>query len=159
MTNNMEGLCLVTPSLKRKEKKENIMPYLAYPSFYFCFNSSSFQIPFSDSFPQQIGPSSSAFCPSQEYFSTLLLGLVNNVIPPLNGKFKTGIIGENTSLRPAPNKTQTSSQSGPTPASDVHRAFYQNQDPGTCTQLFLETAVIEILSLPATASQIVSSLV
>ncbi|MQL85886.1 hypothetical protein Taro_018407, partial [Colocasia esculenta] len=118
------------------------------------------KIPFSDSFPQQIGSSSSAFCPPQEYFSTLILGIVNNVIPPLNSKSKMGIIGENTSsMRPAPNKTQTSSQSGPTSASDVHRAFYQNQDPGTSTQLFLETAVIEILSLPATASQIVASLV
>ncbi|GFQ00488.1 mediator of RNA polymerase ii transcription subunit 23 [Phtheirospermum japonicum] len=34
-----------------------------------------------------------------------------------------------------------------------------NHDPGTYTQLILETAVIEILSLPVTASQIVSSLV
>lgn len=39
------------------------------------------------------------------------------------------------------------------------KAFYQIQDPGTYTQLILETAVIEILSLPVPASQIVSSLV
>uniref|UniRef100_A0A1D1XDU2 Mediator of RNA polymerase II transcription subunit 23 n=2 Tax=Anthurium amnicola TaxID=1678845 RepID=A0A1D1XDU2_9ARAE len=119
------------------------------------------KIPFSESFPQHIGSSSSAFCPPQEYFSTLLLGLVNHVIPPLNSKSKTGVIGESSSncMRQAPNKTHTSSQLGPNSTSDVHRAFYQNQDPGTSTQLFLETAAIEILSLPATASQVVSSFV
>lgn len=38
-------------------------------------------------------------------------------------------------------------------------AFYQIQDPGTYTQLVLETNVIEILSLLVSASQIVQSLV
>ena len=57
------------------------------------------------------------------------------------------------------NRSQPSQSTGPSPTLDGHRAFYQNQDPGTYTQLFLETTVIEILSLPATASQIVSTLV
>ncbi|CAA6664813.1 unnamed protein product [Spirodela intermedia] len=114
------------------------------------------KIPFSESFPQYIGSVGSALCPPQEYFSNLLLGIVNNVIPALNSKSKAGVIGENP--RPVPHRTQTS-QSGPSAISDGHRAFYQNQDPGTYSQLFLETAVIEILSLPATASQVVSSLV
>lgn len=57
------------------------------------------------------------------------------------------------------NKTQSSSQFGATNTLEGQRAFYQNQDPGTYTQLVLETAVIEILSLPVTAPQIVSSLV
>lgn len=120
------------------------------------YNSCSSQIPFSESFPQYIGSAGSALCPPQEYFSNLLLGIVNNVIPALNSKSRAGIIGENP--RPVPHRAQTS-QSGPSAISDGHRPFYQNQDPGTSTQLFLETAVIEILSLPATASQVISSLV
>ncbi|KAK4409723.1 Mediator of RNA polymerase II transcription subunit [Sesamum angolense] len=44
-------------------------------------------------------------------------------------------------------------------APEGQKPFYQIQDPGTYTQLILETAVIEILSLPVSASQIVSSLV
>ena len=48
---------------------------------------------------------------------------------------------------------------GPTNASEGQKAFYQIQDPGTYTQLMLETAVIEILSLPISAFQIVSSLI
>jgi mediator of RNA polymerase II transcription subunit 23 len=42
---------------------------------------------------------------------------------------------------------------------DSQKAFYQNQDPGSYTQLVLETAAIEILSLPASPAQVVSSLV
>ena len=57
------------------------------------------------------------------------------------------------------NKPPAISQSGPPNASEGQKAFYQIQDPGTYTQLVLETAVIEILSLPVSASQIVQSLV
>ena len=42
---------------------------------------------------------------------------------------------------------------------EKQKAFYQIQDPGTYTQLVLETVVIEILSLLVSASQIVQSLV
>ncbi|XP_020531801.1 mediator of RNA polymerase II transcription subunit 23 isoform X2 [Amborella trichopoda] len=118
------------------------------------------KIPFSESFPQHIGPSNSGICPPPEYFASLLLGLVNNVIPPLNSKTRSGSTGDMTgsSSRSVPNKTQTT-QSMPMSPMDGQKAFYQIQDPGTHTQLVLETAVIEILSLPVTASQIVSSLV
>lgn len=56
-------------------------------------------------------------------------------------------------------KPPATSQPVPTNSSEGQKAFYQIQDPGTYTQLVLETAVIELLSLPVTASQIVSSLV
>ncbi|TQD73301.1 hypothetical protein C1H46_041174 [Malus baccata] len=56
-------------------------------------------------------------------------------------------------------RTPPPSQSGQANVSDGQKAFYQIQDPGTYTQLVLETAVIELLSLPVSASQIVSSLV
>lgn len=64
-----------------------------------------------------------------------------------------------TTGRATLNKTQSSSQFGATNTLEGQKAFYQNQDPGTYTQLVLETAVIEILSLPVKAPQIVSSLV
>ncbi|KAF6150897.1 hypothetical protein GIB67_020980 [Kingdonia uniflora] len=114
------------------------------------------KIPFSESFPQQIGSTNSAICPPQDYFATLLFGIVINVIPPLNSKAKSLSTGD-TSKHFV--KTPPSSLSGQTNVSDSHKAFYQNQDPGTYTQLVLETAVIEILSLPVSPSQIVSSLV
>lgn len=116
-----------------------------------------FQIPFSESFPQHISSTNPVICPPLDYFATLLLGLVNNVIPPLHNNSKSGSLGDTSSnlLR----KNQATSQSGQTNASDSQKAFYQIQDPGTYTQLVLETAVIEILSLPVSASQIVSSLV
>lgn len=63
------------------------------------------------------------------------------------------------SSRAPQNKNPPASQPGQTNASDTRKAFYQIQDPGTYTQLVLETAVVEILSLPVSASQIVSSLV
>lgn len=100
-------------------------------------------------------------CPPLDYFATLLMGIVNNVIPPLNSSSKFGSIGDNlcSSFRPPHNKAPPMSQTGQTNASEGQKAFYQIQDPGTYTQLVLETAVIEILSLPVSASQIVSSLV
>ncbi|KAL7090796.1 hypothetical protein ACP275_12G064500 [Erythranthe tilingii] len=109
------------------------------------------KIPFSESFPQHINSSNASICPPLDYFATLLLGLVNHVIPPLNNS-KNGQAGEtlNCPVRPPPhNKAQGEGQ----------KPFYQIQDPGTNTQLILETAVIELLSLPVTATQIVSSLV
>lgn len=100
-------------------------------------------------------------CPPPDYFATLLLGLVNNVIPSLHNNSKSGSIGDalNSSMRAPLNKSPATSQSGQSNPSDGPKAFYQIQDPGTYTQLVLETAVIEILSLPVSASQIVSSLV
>ncbi|CAK9172251.1 unnamed protein product [Ilex paraguariensis] len=119
------------------------------------------KIPFSESFPQHINSTNAAVTPPLDYFATLLLGLVNNVIPPLNNNSKSGPLGDasNNTVRAPHNKNQATSQSGPTNASEGQKAFYQMQDPGTYTQLILETAVIEILSLPVSASQIVSSLV
>lgn len=118
------------------------------------------KIPFSESFPQHI-TSSNPVCPPMDYFATLLLGLVNNVIPPLHNNSKSGAMGESlcNSMRAPHNKTPATSQSGLANASEGQKAFYQIQDPGTYTQLVLETAVIELLSLPVSASQIVSSLV
>lgn len=100
-------------------------------------------------------------CPPLDYFTTLLLGIVNNVIPPLHNNSKSGSMGDvlNNTLRTTQNKPAAVSQSGPANASEGQKAFYQIQDPGTYTQLVLETAVIEILSLPVSASQIVQSLV
>ncbi|XP_057528716.1 mediator of RNA polymerase II transcription subunit 23 [Amaranthus tricolor] len=119
------------------------------------------KIPFSESFPQHIAPSNSSTCPPPDYFASLLLGLVNNVIPPLSSSSKSGSILDASylSARCPPNKTPATNQSGQTNVSEVQKAFYQIQDPGTYTQLVLETAVIELLSLPVSASQIVSSLV
>ncbi|XP_047969283.1 mediator of RNA polymerase II transcription subunit 23 isoform X2 [Salvia hispanica] len=116
------------------------------------------KIPFSEAFPQHINSSNA---PPLDYFATLLLGLVNHVIPPLNNSSKNGQVGEasNASVRAPHNKAQATSQGGPSVAPEGQKPFYQLQDPGTYTQLILETAVIEILSLPITASQIVSSLV
>ncbi|KAJ6903217.1 mediator of RNA polymerase II transcription subunit 23 [Populus alba x Populus x berolinensis] len=119
------------------------------------------KIPFSESFPQHISSPNPVICPPPEYFATLLLGLVNNVIPPLNTNSKYGSVGDasNNSGRNPHTKTSAASQSGPTNASEGQKAFYQIQDPGTHTQLVLETAVIELLSLPVAASQIIPSLV
>ncbi|XP_024007851.1 mediator of RNA polymerase II transcription subunit 23 isoform X1 [Eutrema salsugineum] len=121
------------------------------------------KIPLSESFPQYITSSSAPTCPPLDYFATLLLNLVNNVIPPLssNCSSRSGSMADflNSSVRPPHGKTPGASQPGPANASEGHKAFYQIQDPGTYTQLVLETAVIEILSLPVSASDIVSSLV
>lgn len=119
------------------------------------------KIPFSESFPQHIALSNSSACPPPDYFASLLLGLVNNVIPPLGSSSKSGSILDASYLssRCPPNKTSITNQSGQTNVSEVQKAFYQIQDPGTYTQLVLETAVMELLSLPVSASQIVASLV
>lgn len=125
------------------------------------------KIPFSESFPQYISNPSSPTCPPLDYFATLLLNLVNNVIPPLsssssNCSSRSGSMADmlnSSSARSLHGKTPGASQPGPANASEGQKAFYQIQDPGTYTQLVLETAVIEILSLPVSAAQIVSSLV
>ncbi|KAF5177911.1 Mediator of rna polymerase ii transcription subunit [Thalictrum thalictroides] len=118
------------------------------------------KIPFSESFPLHIRSSNPVICPPQDYFATLLLSLVNYVIPPLTSKSKSGSTADVSSnaFHGVHNKTSASSQSGATNLSEGQKAFYQNQDPGTYTQLVLETAVIELLSLPITPTQIVSSL-
>ncbi|KAL5207993.1 hypothetical protein ABZP36_032428 [Zizania latifolia] len=119
----------------------------------------STKTPFSDSFAQYLGSSNSSICPPPEYFANLLLGLVNNVIPPLSCKSKSNPAdGSGSTGRTTYNKPHTSSTGGIS-NTDGQRAFYQNQDPGSYTQLVLETAAIEILSLPVPASQTVSSLV
>lgn len=117
------------------------------------------KMPFSDSFPQHIN-SSNAMCPPLEYFASLLLGLVNNVIPPLSNS-KSGPMGDASSnpMRNPLNRNPATNQPASTNSFEGQKAFYQIQDPGTYTQLILETAVIEILSLPVSASQIVSALV
>ncbi|KAG6714118.1 hypothetical protein I3842_05G186900 [Carya illinoinensis] len=116
------------------------------------------KIPFSESFPQHISSSNPVMCPPMDYFATLLLGLVNNVIPPLQNNSRFGSMCDPSGRTPY-NKTAATSQSGLANASEGQKSFYQIQDPGTYTQLVLETAVIELLSLPVSASQIVSSLV
>ncbi|KAL1327824.1 hypothetical protein HN51_037817 [Arachis hypogaea] len=113
------------------------------------------KIPFSESFPQQLTSPNPAVCPPLDYFATLLLGLVNNVIPPLHNNSKSGSMVDATKH----NKPPAMSQSGTANSSEGQKAFHQIQDPGTYTQLVLETAVLEILSLPVSASQIVQSLV
>ncbi|KAF5450349.1 hypothetical protein F2P56_030709 [Juglans regia] len=116
------------------------------------------KIPYSESFPQLISSSNPVMCPPMDYFTTLLLGLVNNVIPPLHNNSRFGSMCDPSGRTPY-NKTAATSQSGLANASEGQKSFYQIQDPGTYTQLVLETAVIELLSLPVSASQIVSSLV
>ncbi|PKU68672.1 Mediator of RNA polymerase II transcription subunit 23 [Dendrobium catenatum] len=118
------------------------------------------KIPLSESFPQYVS-SNPPICPPVDYFATLLVGLVNGVISPLNSKSKSETASEPSGIsgRPTISKSQASPQSASANNADGQKAFYQNQDPGTYTQLVLETATIEILSLPATASHIVSSLV
>ncbi|XP_051192824.1 mediator of RNA polymerase II transcription subunit 23 [Lolium perenne] len=120
----------------------------------------STKTPFSDSFAQTLGSSNSSICPPPEYFANLLLGLVNNVIPPLSSKSKSNPAdASGNTARTSFSKPHASAQAGGSSNADGQRAFYQNQDPGSYTQLVLETAAIEILSLSVPASQIVSSLV
>ncbi|KAI5425430.1 hypothetical protein KIW84_031288 [Lathyrus oleraceus] len=92
-------------------------------------------------------------CPPLDYFTTLLMGIVNNVTPPLRNNSKSVTIGDtsNSALRTAQNKPPAVSQSGLPNASEGQKAFYQIQDPGTYTKLVLETAVIKIFSLHVTA--------
>ncbi|KAG7016782.1 Mediator of RNA polymerase II transcription subunit 23 [Cucurbita argyrosperma subsp. argyrosperma] len=118
------------------------------------------KIPFSESFPHYISSPGPVMCPPMDYFATLLLGIVNNVIPSLQtSKPGTASDTSSNSMRPSHSKAPGTTPPGATSASESQKAFYQIQDPGTYTQLVLETAVIELLSLPVSAGQIVSSLV
>ncbi|KAL4586737.1 hypothetical protein LXL04_011381 [Taraxacum kok-saghyz] len=99
------------------------------------------KIPFSDSFSQYMNSSNDISQPPLEYFTSRLSNLVNNVIPPL------------------PPPTTNNSESISNSNFKLRKPFYQIQDPGTHTQLLLETALIEILSLPVTPTQIISSFV
>ncbi|GLT96713.1 hypothetical protein SLE2022_143180 [Rubroshorea leprosula] len=83
---------------------------------------------------------------------------------PFSESFPQHISSSNPAICPPPEYFATLllglvNNAGPANASEGQKAFYQIQDPGTYTQLVLETAVIEILSLPVSISQIVSSLV
>lgn len=115
------------------------------------------KIPFSEAFLQHI-MSNSGSCPSSDYFSNLLLGLVNNVIPPIRSSVSMGDSSGTFSCTGG-NRAQAAIQSVASNVPESQKVFYQNQDPGTYTQLLLETAVIEILSLPPSVPQIVSTLV
>ncbi len=120
------------------------------------------QIPFSEAFLPHIKSVNSVNTPSYDYFANLLVGLVNNVIPPLNGKTKTsptGVDGLPTLSRPGPNRGQAASSPTTSNTSEVNKAFYLHQDPGTYSQLLLETAVVELLSLTPPPTQIVAMLI
>ncbi|CAH9122157.1 unnamed protein product [Cuscuta epithymum] len=119
------------------------------------------KVPFSEPFLQHINSTNASMCPPLDYFATLLLGLVNHVIPPLISSSRSPQAGDVSSSfgRAPPTKVHLSSQPGLTNTCEGQKPFYQLQDPGTYTQLVLETAVVEILSFPVSASQIVSSLV
>ncbi|KAJ9548970.1 hypothetical protein OSB04_021513 [Centaurea solstitialis] len=112
------------------------------------------KMPFSESFPQHVN-SSNAMCPPLEYFASLLSNLVNNVIPQCNSK----VDSSNNGLRTIISRNPAPGHPGSTNAFEGQKAFYQIQDPGTYTQLILETAIIEILSLPVSAAQIIAALV
>ncbi|XP_057830163.2 mediator of RNA polymerase II transcription subunit 23 isoform X2 [Cryptomeria japonica] len=115
------------------------------------------KIPFSEAFLQHIG-SNSGLCPPPDYFSNLLLGLLNKVIPPIRSSASMGD-SFGTFSRTVGNRVQAAAQSVASNVPESQKVFYQNQDPGTYTQLLLETAVIEILSLRMPYNQIVSTLV
>ncbi|KAJ0435823.1 putative mediator complex, subunit Med23 [Helianthus annuus] len=108
------------------------------------------KVPFSKLFQERIN-SLEATCPPLEYFTSLLLKIVNNVIPSLHISKDEG---QNRNYNPTTNRSGSANN-----AFEPQKAFYQIQDPGTYTQLVLETAVIEILSLPVTATQIISAFV
>ncbi|KAL3685167.1 hypothetical protein R1sor_003189 [Riccia sorocarpa] len=120
------------------------------------------KVPFSDAFLQHVGGQNQGASLPQEYYSSLLQGLVNKVIPPLskNRSNSAGVEGMPGMSRSASNRSQApGSANNTTSAADVHRAFYQHQDPGTYSQLVLETAVIELLSLPPPSNHAVTMLV
>ena len=102
-------------------------------------NSELLQTPFSGSFAKYLGSSNASVCPPPEYYANLLLGLVDNVIPPLSSKSKSNPAD---TARTTFNRHHASSQAGGISNTDGQRAFYQNQDPGSYTQLVLETAAI-----------------
>eukprot|EP00252_Welwitschia_mirabilis_P010175 TRINITY_DN23348_c0_g1_i1.p1 TRINITY_DN23348_c0_g1~~TRINITY_DN23348_c0_g1_i1.p1 ORF type:complete len:1136 (+),score=169.95 TRINITY_DN23348_c0_g1_i1:69-3476(+) len=115
------------------------------------------KIPLSEAFPPYLSSTNSA-CPPADYFQNILLGLVNNVIPPIIPAVPAGD-SSNAFSSIGGNRSQSSVQSVASKICESQRVFYQIQDPGTYRQLLLETAVIEILSLPTSIPQIVSTLV
>lgn len=118
------------------------------------------QIPFSEAFLQHIRPVNSGNSPSYDYFQNLLVGLVNNVIPPLHGKPGTLAMGaDGLSSSRFLNRNQAAANTA-TNTTEVNKAFYLHQDPGSYNQLLLETAVVELLSLPPPLlNQIVAMLI
>jgi mediator of RNA polymerase II transcription subunit 23 len=117
------------------------------------------QIPFSEAFLQHIKSVNSGASPSYDYFQNLLVGLVNNVIPPLHGKPGTFAMGaDGLSSSRFLNRNQAAANTT-TNTPEVNRAFYLHQDPGSYNQLLLETAVVELLSLPPPPNQIVAMLI
>lgn len=118
------------------------------------------KIPFSETFLQQIKAFNTGSSPSYEYFHNLLVGLVNNVIPPLHGKPGTSATGGDglLSSRFVLNRNQAAASTANN-TTEVNKAFYLHQDPGSYNQLLLETAVVELLSLPPPPNQIVAMLI
>lgn len=116
------------------------------------------QIPFSESFLQHIKTVNAGNSPSYEYFQNLLAGLVNNVIPPLHGKAGMSAPAADglPPSRLGSNKGQATATAN---TAEVNKAFYLHQDPGSYNQLLLETAVVELLSLPPPPNQIVAMLI
>ncbi|KAH6555288.1 hypothetical protein KP509_1Z267100, partial [Ceratopteris richardii] len=105
------------------------------------------KIPFSDAFLSERPSSSSG--DFTEYLSSLLINLVNLVIPSLGSKLNSA----------GPKSQVVGTPLTPSSILEIPKAFYQHQDPGTYPQLVLETAVIELLSLTHPHHQIVSNLV
>ncbi|XP_024525879.1 mediator of RNA polymerase II transcription subunit 23 [Selaginella moellendorffii] len=96
--------------------------------------------------------------PPYDYYVTMLLNLVNNVIPSFTNKPRTSsptMESFCTTRSTTPGKSPASS----TNSADNHKAFYHHQDPGSYCQLVLETCVIELLSLPTPPAQAVAMLV
>ncbi|KAL2653365.1 hypothetical protein R1flu_021493 [Riccia fluitans] len=121
------------------------------------------KVPFSDAFLQHVGGQTQEASLPPEYYSNLLQGLVNKVIPPLSKARSSfaGVDGVPALSRSGSNRSQApgSANNNTTNVADVHRAFYLHQDPGTYSQLVLETAVVELLSLPPPSTHAVTMLV
>ncbi|CAM6090169.1 unnamed protein product [Calypogeia fissa] len=121
------------------------------------------KIPFSDTFLQHVSLNTGNTL-SHEYYSNLLHGLVTKVIPPWNN-VRSKASSAAADVIPQPTRsnsnrsTTTVPTSGATTTPEVQKAFYQHQDPGTYTQLVLETAVVELLSLPPPPNLVVTMLV
>ncbi|KAG0577554.1 hypothetical protein KC19_5G164800 [Ceratodon purpureus] len=117
------------------------------------------KIPNPEAFLQHIKSVNSGNSLSYDYFQNLLMGLVNNVIPPLHGKPGTLAMGaDGLSSSRFLNRNQAAANTT-TNSPEVNKAFYLHQDPGSYNQLLLDTAVIEILSLPPPPNQIVAMLI
>ncbi|BFI23757.1 mediator of RNA polymerase II transcription subunit 23 [Marchantia polymorpha subsp. ruderalis] len=119
------------------------------------------KIPFSEAFLQHVGGQNPGNILPHEYYHNLLQGLVNKVIPP-SSKSRTSAAGPDGLpglARSGSNRSQAPGSGNATGAAEVHKVFYQHIDPGTYSQLVLETAVVELLSLPPPSTQVVTMLV